>query len=177
MFNDNDRVIVLSGSPPKSDTKYKITKVSLQHKIVIQQNLAKHITLEYDRVIRDRHIPLYNSDTKWSWSFSMPCKSLKGIIVQSRTVVHRRHGQVFATQRCKRSLSLLKLSLISNTLKECDRLKNNMRFASISLRDNDANEVQKHLQLNGMDVGDYLTMSMPYGLTSGRSMKTSYMGW
>ena len=47
MFKDYDRVIVLPGSPPKSDTKYKITKVSLEYKIVTQPDLEKRITLEY----------------------------------------------------------------------------------------------------------------------------------
>ena len=46
-------------------------------------------------------------------------------------------------------------------LKECDYLSNMMRSASISpilkQRDNDANEVQKYLQLHDLDMGDYVT--------------------
>ena len=90
-FNDYDRVIVspATPSPPKNrDAKYKITDVSLEYEIVSQPDLARFIALEYqslalpyDRILRERQIPVNKLDTTWSWSFNMPCKSFKGILV------------------------------------------------------------------------------------------------
>ena len=68
-FNDYDRDIVSQGSPPKSDVKYKITDLSLEYEIVTQPDLARHVVIKYksmvllyDRVIRDRKIPVNKSD-------------------------------------------------------------------------------------------------------------------
>ena len=76
-------------SPPKiPDAKYKITDVSLEYEIVTQQDLASHVSMEYQnmvlpygRVIRNRQIPMNKSYTTWNWSFNESCKSLKGILV------------------------------------------------------------------------------------------------
>ena len=86
-FNNYDRVIVSPGSSLISDAKYKIADVSLGYKIITQPDLTRHITMEYqsmalpyDRVLRDRQIQVNKSDMTWSWSFNMPCRSLKGIL-------------------------------------------------------------------------------------------------
>ena len=34
----------------------------------------------YDRILRHKQITVNKSDTVWNWSFSTPCKSLKGIL-------------------------------------------------------------------------------------------------
>ena len=88
MCNDYNRVIISPGSPAKQDTKYKIADVSLEYEIATQPDLARHIMMEYqsmalpyDRVFRDRQIPVNKSDTTWSWPFNMTCRSLKGILV------------------------------------------------------------------------------------------------
>ena len=39
------------------------------------------MALLYDRILRHRQISVNKSDTMWNWSFNMPCKSLKGILV------------------------------------------------------------------------------------------------
>ena len=73
---------------PKPDTKYKIADVSSEYEIVTQPDLMGIITTEYQRMalpysrgFRDRQIPINKLDTTCSWSFNMPCKSLKGILV------------------------------------------------------------------------------------------------
>ena len=83
-FNDYNRVINSS----KTNAMYKITDISLQYDIVTQPELARSIRSEYDkmkllydRVIQHSQIPVNKSDTKWNWSFSVTCKSLKGILV------------------------------------------------------------------------------------------------
>ena len=77
MFNDYDRVIISPELPAKPDTKYKIADMSLEYEIISQPDLARHITMEYesmalqyDRVLRDRQIPVNKLDTTWSWSFN-----------------------------------------------------------------------------------------------------------
>ena len=87
--NDYNRVTksgVSSSNDP--DDKYKITDISLEYEIVTQPDLARsikseyqHMVLMYDRILRHRQISVNKSDTMWNWSFNMPCKSLKGILV------------------------------------------------------------------------------------------------
>ena len=62
--------------------------MSLEYEIITQPDLARGIAMEYqsmalpyDRVLRDRQIPVNKLDTTWSYSFNVPCRSLKGILV------------------------------------------------------------------------------------------------
>ena len=71
-----------------TDATYEISDISLEDEIVTQPDLARSIQLEYqnmvlpyDQVLRHRQIPVNKSDTIWNWSFNMPCKSLKDILV------------------------------------------------------------------------------------------------
>ena len=85
-FNDYNRVINSAVASP--DAKYKITDISLEYEIISRPALARSIADEYqkmalfyDRFLRHRQIIVNKSDTTWNWSFNMPCKSLKGILV------------------------------------------------------------------------------------------------
>ena len=85
-FNDYNQVVNSSVASP--DAKYKIIDISLEYEIVTQPDLARSIRSEYqsmallyDRILRHRQISVNKSDTMWNWSFNMPCKSLKGILV------------------------------------------------------------------------------------------------
>ena len=88
-FNNYNQVTKSTVSTPKvPDAKYKITDVSLEYEIVTQPDLVRSIRSEYqsiallyDRILRHRQISVNKSDTMWNWSFNMPCKSLKGILV------------------------------------------------------------------------------------------------
>ena len=88
-LNDYNRVTKSAVSSPKvPDVKYKITDISLEYEIVSQPDLARSVRSEYqsmallyDRVLRHRQLAVNKSDTMWNWSFNMPCKSLKGILV------------------------------------------------------------------------------------------------
>ena len=88
-FNDYNRVTKSGASSPKvPDAKYKITDISLDYEIVTQPDLPRsirseyqHMALLYDRILRHRKIIVHKKDTMWNWSFNMPCKSLKGILV------------------------------------------------------------------------------------------------
>ena len=86
MFNDYNQVSTFAVASP--DAKYKIKDISLEYEVVTQPTLAKYISDEYqnmallyDRVLRHKQIRMNKSDTIWNWSFNMPCKSLKGILV------------------------------------------------------------------------------------------------
>ena len=50
-------------------------------------------------------------------------------------------------------------------------------FTEGKQKDNDANEIQKHLQLHDLSVGEYLTDKYAFGLISEQQMKTIYTGW
>ena len=85
-FIDYNRVINSSIGAP--DAKYKITDISLEYEIVTQPDLTRSIRSEYqsmillyDRILRHKQIPVNKKNTMWNWSFNMPCKSLKGILV------------------------------------------------------------------------------------------------
>ena len=98
-----ESVIISPGSPAKPDAKYKITDVSLKFEIITQPDLARCIVMEYqsialpyNRVLRERQIPVNKLDMTWNWSINMLCRSLKSIFssVRSRTVVHMTRKQV-----------------------------------------------------------------------------------
>ena len=88
IFNDYNRVIKSTVSPKVPDAKYKITDISLEYEIVTQPNLARSIRSEYqsmallyDRILIHRQLTVNKSDMTRNWSFNMPCKLLKGILV------------------------------------------------------------------------------------------------
>ena len=85
-LNDYGRVI--QSTEATADATYKVTDIALEYEIVTQQNLTSCIATEYqnmalqfDRILRHRQIKVDKSDTMWNWSFNMPCKSLKDILV------------------------------------------------------------------------------------------------
>ena len=72
----------------KTNATYKITDISIEYEIFTQLNLVRDISdkyqsmvLLYDRILRHRQIIVNKKDTIWNWTFNMPCKSLKGILV------------------------------------------------------------------------------------------------
>ena len=86
--NGYGKVINALKQTPSSDASYKISNISLEYEIVTQPDLASRIStecqnmaLQYDRILRQRQIPVNKSDTTWNWSFNTLCKSLKGILV------------------------------------------------------------------------------------------------
>ena len=85
-YNRGTKSIV--SSPKVPDAKYKITDISLEYEIVTQPDLMRsirseyqHMALLYDRILRHRQFAVNKSHTVWNWSFNMPCKLLKGILV------------------------------------------------------------------------------------------------
>ena len=151
------------------DAESKITDISLEYEIVTQPTLAKYISDEYqnmallyDRVLRHRQIKVNKLDTTWNWSFNMTCKSLKGILALFE------EEKPYAQDTSKfYSPKIQKVSVIVEG-KPNQLYAQGMRsfeqydeiceyFAEGNQKDNNANEVQKHLQLHDLSVGEYLT--------------------
>ena len=168
-FNDYNRVTKSGVSSPKvPDAKYKITDISLEYEIATQPDLARsirseyqHMALLYDRILRHRKIIVNKKDTVWNWAFNTPCKSLKGILV-----LFEEEGSYTRDTSKFYNPKIQKVSVIVEG-KPNQLYVQGMRlfeqydeickyFAEGKQRDNDANEIQKHLQLYDLSLGEYL---------------------
>ena len=101
------------------------------------------------------------SDTVWNWAFNTPCKSLKGILV----LFEEEKSYTRDTSKCYNP-KIQKVSVIVEG-KPNQLYTQGMRsfeqydeickyFAEGKQRDIDANEIQKHLQLYDVSLGEYL---------------------
>ena len=98
------------------------------------------------------------SDTTWNLSFNMPCKFLKGILVLLKwnSCTHETRASS-TTLTYKKSQLQSKASPISNMPKECSLEQYDeicKYFTKESQKDNNANEVQKHLKLHDLSIGN-----------------------
>ena len=167
-FNDYNRVTKYATSPKAPDAKYKITDISLEYEIATQPDLARsirseyqHMALLYDRILRHIKIIVNKKVTVWNWAFNTPCKALKGILVLSEE-----EGSYTRDMSKFYNPKIQKVSVIVEG-KPNDLYAQGMRsfeqydeiceyFAEGKQRDNDANEMQKHLQLYDLSLGEYL---------------------
>ena len=143
--------------------------MSYEYDIVSQPDLAWRIMMEcqsmalpYDRVLRDRQIPVNKSDMTWSWSLNMTCQSLKGILVLFKA----EQSYTRDTSRFY-SLKVQKVSVVvegkpnqlcaqgMQLFEQYDEIYKYL--VKGKQKDNNANEVQKHLQLHGLSMGEYTT--------------------
>ena len=167
-FNDYNRVTKCATSPKAPDAKYKITDISLEYEIPTQPDLTRsirseyeHMALLYDRILRHRKIIINKKDTVWNWAFNTPCKSLKGILV-----LFEEEGSYTRDTSKFYNPKIQKISVIVEG-KPNQLYAQGMRsfvqydkickyFTEGKQRDNDANEIQKHLQLYNLSLGEYL---------------------
>ena len=164
-FNDYNRVTKSAVSSPKvPDAKYKITDISLEYEIVTQPDLARSIRSEYqsmallyDRILRHRQISVNKSDTMWNWSFNMPCKPLKGILV----LFEEEKSYVRDTSKFYNP----KIQKVSVTIEGKPNQLYSQRMRSFEQYDEArkyfaegrlANDVQKQLQLYDVSLWEYL---------------------
>ena len=164
-FSDYNRVINSS----KTDATYKITDMSLEYEIVTQPTLARSIAVEYDtmvllydRILRHRKIIVNKSDTTWNWSFNMPCKSLKSILVLfEEEKPYIRDTSKFYNPKIQKVSVIVEgkpnwlYAQGMRLFKQYDEI--HKYFAEGVQRDSNANEVQAQLQLYDLSVGEYLT--------------------
>ena len=142
----------------------------LEYMIVTQPDLARSIQLEYqnmvlpyDRVLRHRQIPVNKSDEIWNWSFNTPCKSLKGILVlfeEKEAPFSRDMSKFYNPKIVKVSVTIegKPNQLFAQGMRSFGQYEEICKyFAEGKQKDNNASEIQKHLQLNDLNVGEYLT--------------------
>ena len=167
-FNDYNRVTKSGVSSPKvPDAKYKITDISLEYEIVTQPDLARsirseyqHMALLYDRILRHRKIIVNKSDTVWNWAFNTPCKSLKGILVLfEEEQSYARDTSKFYNPKIQKVSVIVEgkpNQLYTQGMRSFEQYDEICKyFAEGKQRDNDANEIQKHLQLYDLSSGEY----------------------
>ena len=175
-FNDYNRVIYskdaknAAGQATTSDAKYKISNISLEYEIVAQPTLARIISLEYqnmallyDRILRHCKIIVNKStESTWNWSFNTPCKSLRGILVLfEEEEAYKRNTMKFFNPNIQKVSVIVEgkpNQLFSSGMEPFDQFTEVTKyFGEGRHKDNNANEIQKHLQLHDLTAGEYLT--------------------
>ena len=168
-FNDYNRVIKSAVSSPKvPDVKYKITDISLEYEISTQPDLVRsirseyqHMALLYDRILRHRKIIVNKSDTVWNWAFNTPCQSLKGILVLfEEEGSYTRDTSKFYNPKIQKVSVIVEgkpNQLYAQGMRSFEQYDEICKyFAEGKQRENDANEIQKHLQLYDLSLREYL---------------------
>ena len=161
-FNHYNRVINSAVASP--DAKYKITDISLEYEIVTQPDLAtsirseyQHMALLYDRILRHRQISVNKSDTVWNWSFNMPCKSLKGILVlfEEEKSYIRDMSKFYNPKIQKVSVAIegKPNQLYSQGMRSCEKYNEARKYFTEGRL---ANDVQAQLQLYDVSLAEYL---------------------
>ena len=169
-FNDYNLVIRSAISSPKvSDAKYKITDIPIEYGTITQPDLARSIRSEYqcmvllyDRIHRHRQLAVNKSDTMWNWSFNTPCKSFKGILVlfEEEKSYTRDTSKFYNPKIQKVSVTAegKPNQLYAQGMRSFEQYDEICKyFAEGSQKDNNTNEVQKHLQQHNVSVAEYLT--------------------
>ena len=102
-----------------------------------------------------------NSDTVWNWAFNTPCKSLKGILVLfEEEQSYTRDTSKFCNPKIKKVSVIVEgkpNQLYTKGMRSFEQYDEICKyFVEGKQRDNDANEIQKHLQLYDLSLGEYL---------------------
>ena len=168
-FNNYNRVTKSGVSSPKvPDAKYKITDISLEYEIATQPDLARSIrsvyqsmALLHNRILRHSKIIVNKSDTVWNWAFNTPCKSLKGILALfEEEGSYTRDTSQFYNPKIQKVSVIVEgkpNQLYTQGMRSFEQYDEICKyFTEGKQRDNDANEVQKHLQLYDLSLGEYL---------------------
>ena len=120
------------------------------------------MVLLYDRPLRHRQIIVNKTNTIWNWSFNMPCKSLKGILVlfeEERSYIS--DTSKFYNPKIQKVSVIVEgkpNQLYNQGMRSFEQYDEACKyFAEGVQKDNDANEVQAQLQLHDLTVGEYLT--------------------
>ena len=166
IFNDYQVTKFRVSSPKVPDAKYKITDISLEYEIVTQPDLARsirskyqHMALLYDRILRK--IIVSKSDTVWNCAFNMPCKSLKGILVLfEEERLYTQDMSKFYNPKIQKVSVIVEgkpNQLYAHGMRSFEQYDEICKyFTEGKQRDKDANEIQKHLQLYDLSLGEYL---------------------
>ena len=119
------------------------------------------MALLYDRILRHRKIIVNKSDTVWNWAFNTPCKSLKGILVLfEEEKPYTRDMSKFYNPKIQKVSVIVEgkpNQLYAQGMRSFEQYDEIWKyFAERKQRNNDANEIQMHLQLYNLSSGEYL---------------------
>ena len=122
------------------------------------------MALLYDRILRHRKIIVNKSDTAWNWAFNMPCKSLKGILVLfEEEKPYERNSSKFYNPKIQKVCVIVEgkpNQIYAQGMRSFEQYDEICKyFAEGSQKDNNVNEVKKHLRLHDLDLVDNLTDS------------------
>ena len=119
------------------------------------------MALLYNRILRHRKIIVNKKDTVWNWAFNTPCTSLKGILVLfEEEGSYTRDTSKFYNPKIQKDSVIVEgkpnqlYAQGMRSFKQYDEICK--YFADGKQRDNNANEIQKHLQLYDLNLGEYL---------------------
>ena len=116
------------------------------------------MALLYDRILRHRQISVNKSDTMWNWSFNMPCKLLKGILVlfEEEKSYTRDTSKFYnpKTQKVSVTVEGKPNQLYAQGMGSFEQYDEICKYFA---EGKNPNEIQKHLQLHSVSVGEYLT--------------------
>ena len=97
----------------------------------------------------------------WNWAFNTPCKSLKGILIlfeEERS--YTRDTSKFYNPKIQKVSVIVEgkpNQLYAQGMRSFEQYDEICKyFTEGKQRDNDANEIQKHLQLYDLSLGEYL---------------------
>ena len=101
------------------------------------------------------------SNTVWNWAFNNPCKSLKGILVLlEEEGSYTRDMSRFYNHKIQKVSVIVEgkpNQLYAQGMRSFEQYDEICKyFAEGKQRDNNANEIQKHLQLYNLSLGEYL---------------------
>ena len=130
------------------------------------------MVLLYDRILTHRQIPVNKSDMTWNWSFNTPCESLKGILVlfEGEQPYTRDPGK-FYNPKIQKVLLIVEgkpNQLYALGMRSFERYDKICKyFVEGKQKNNNANEIQKHLQLYHLSVGEYFVKKCALWLNFG----------
>ena len=116
------------------------------------------MALLYDRILRHRRVKVNKLETTWNWSFNMPCTSLKGILVlfEGEQPYARDTGKFYNPKIQKVSVIVegKPNQLCAQGMRSFEQYDEICKYFA---EGKNPYEVQKHLHLHNVDVGEYLT--------------------
>ena len=119
------------------------------------------MVLLYDRVIRQKQIVVNKKDTIWNWTFNTPCKSLKGILVLfEEEKPYERDTSKFYNPKIQKVSVIVEgkpNQLYAQGMRSFEQYDETRKyFAEGKQKDSNVNEVQAHLQLHDLSLGECL---------------------
>ena len=119
------------------------------------------MALLYDRILRHSKIIVNKKDTVWNWAFNTPCKSLKGIpVLLEEEGSYTRDTSKFYNPKIQKVSVIVEgkpNQLYPQGMRSFEQYDEICKyFTEGKQRDNDADEILKHLQLYDLSSGEYL---------------------